>query len=78
MNQTILFVHGAWLTSLSWENLIGHFEGRGFTCVAPEWPYRDKSVPELRANTPPELADYMLNWLQDQKLSEGAEATAAA
>jgi pimeloyl-ACP methyl ester carboxylesterase len=65
VNKSIVFVHGAWLTSLSWENLIGYFEQKGYTTSAPEWPYRDKSVTELRANTPPELAQVGFKELVD-------------
>jgi pimeloyl-ACP methyl ester carboxylesterase len=65
MSKTIVFIHGAWLTKLSWENFIPYFEQKGYTCVAPEWPYRDKSVEELRANTPPELAEIGVTELTD-------------
>jgi pimeloyl-ACP methyl ester carboxylesterase len=65
MNKTIVFVHGAWLTSLSWESFKGYFEQKGYTCVAPEWPYRDRSVPELRASTLPELAQIGVKELTD-------------
>src|SRR6478609_5958952 len=47
MSKTIVFVHGAWLTSLSWENFLPYFTAKGYTCQAPEWPLRDKSVAEL-------------------------------
>ncbi|WIG61136.1 MAG: hypothetical protein OJF49_003884 [Ktedonobacterales bacterium] len=65
MGKTIVFVHGAWLTSLSWENFIPYFEQKGYTCLAPEWPYRDKPVEELRKNTPPELAEVGVKELTD-------------
>lgn len=65
MSATIVFVHGAWLNSRSWENFITYFEGQGYTCLAPEWPYRDKPVEELRANTPPELAEVGVKELVD-------------
>lgn len=65
MAKTIVFIHGAWLTSLSWENFIGYFEKQGYTCLVPEWPYRDKSVEELRASTPPELAQIGVKELVD-------------
>src|SRR6266487_4981982 len=65
MSNTIVFVHGAWLTKLSWENFIPYFEQKGYTCVAPEWPYRDKSVEELRESTPPELAEVGVKELTD-------------
>jgi pimeloyl-ACP methyl ester carboxylesterase len=65
MKKNIVFIHGAWLTSLSWENFIDYFEKKGYTWSAPEWPYRDASVQELRANTPPELAEIGVKELVD-------------
>ena len=65
MNKTIVFIHGAWLTSLSWEKFIGYFEQKGYTCLAPEWPYRDNPVAELREFTPPELAQIGAKELTD-------------
>ena len=49
MSNTIVFIHGAWLTKRSWENFTPYFEQQGYTCLTPEWPYRDASVEELRA-----------------------------
>lgn len=65
MSDTIVLVHGAWLTRLSWENFVPYFERKGYTCVLPEWPYRDKSVEDLRDNTPPELAEIGVTELTD-------------
>ncbi len=67
MNKTIVFIHGAWLNSRSWENLIPYFENKGYTCSAPEWPYRDpgKTAAELRENTPEELAQIGVKELTD-------------
>lgn len=65
MNKTIVFIHGAWLTSQSWENFLPYFEARGYTCLAPEWPYRDQPAESLREYTPPALADVGLKELTD-------------
>jgi len=65
MSNTIVFIHGAWLTARSWENFIPYFEQKGYTCIVPEWPYRDKSVEELREHTPPELAEIGVTELTD-------------
>jgi pimeloyl-ACP methyl ester carboxylesterase len=65
MSKTIVFVHGAWLTSLSWENFLPYFTAKGYTCQAPEWPLRDKSVAELRQHTPPALAEIGVKELTD-------------
>jgi pimeloyl-ACP methyl ester carboxylesterase len=65
MDKNIVFVHGAWLTSLSWENYIPYFEKKGYTSIAPEWPYRDASVQQLRENTRSELAEIGVKELVD-------------
>ncbi len=65
MSKTILFIHGAWLTSLSWENFTGYFEKLGYTTLTPEWPYRDAPIDQLRKNTPDELASVGVKELTD-------------
>jgi len=54
-SQTIVFIHGAHVTSRCWDRFIPFFEAKGYTCLAPNWPYDDRPVPELRANPAPEL-----------------------
>jgi pimeloyl-ACP methyl ester carboxylesterase len=44
-----MLIHGAWLSSSSWENFAGYFEHRGFAVSAPEWPRKHGDVEELRA-----------------------------
>jgi pimeloyl-ACP methyl ester carboxylesterase len=56
-NKTILFIHGAWMTSKCWEPFISYFQDKGYTCVAPDWPYDDRPIAELRANPAPELVN---------------------
>ena len=56
MGNTILFIHGAWVTSRCPDPFIGYFEQQGYTCLAPTWPHKDRSVEELRSNPPAELA----------------------
>jgi pimeloyl-ACP methyl ester carboxylesterase len=53
--KTIVLVHGAWVTPLCWENFSGYFGSRGYTCLAPAWPYKDRSVEELRRSPDPNL-----------------------
>ena len=57
MAKTIMFVHGAWVTKACWENFTAFFEARGYTCLAPAWPYLDKPVRELQAGPDPRLAE---------------------
>ncbi len=56
MSKTIVFIHGAWMTPLCWEKFVGFFEQKGFRCLAPAWPYKDKPVETLRQSPPSELA----------------------
>jgi pimeloyl-ACP methyl ester carboxylesterase len=56
MTKTILLVHGAWLNALSWEGFKKRYEAKGYTVIAPSWPYDDRTPAELRAAPHPELA----------------------
>ena len=56
MTKTIVLIHGAWLNSKSWEGFKARYEAKGFTVVAPDWPYDDRDPAELRAAPRPELA----------------------
>lgn len=62
MAKTIVFMHGAFMTPLCWEHWIPWFEARGYSCLAPAWPGRDRPVEALRAAHPdPELGRLTLN-----------------
>jgi len=56
MSETIVFIHGAWMTPLCWEPFSRYFQLKGYECVAPAWPHHDRPVDELRAHPAPELA----------------------
>jgi alpha-beta hydrolase superfamily lysophospholipase len=43
-------IHGAWLSSRSWERFADYFVKRGFAVSAPEWPRKQGAVEELRAD----------------------------
>jgi pimeloyl-ACP methyl ester carboxylesterase len=43
-----MLIHGAWLSSRSWENFSDYFRKRGFAVSAPEWPRKQGDVEELR------------------------------
>src|SRR5258705_195842 len=42
MSNTVLLIHGAWLNSRSWDAVKARYEAKGFTVVAPDWPYDDR------------------------------------
>ncbi len=48
--KTVLFIHGLWLTSRSWENWAARYEARGYKVLAPGWPGMDAEVEALNAD----------------------------
>ena len=51
---TIVFIHGLWLHSTSWEAWQGFFRAAGYDTIAPEWPGTPDTVALAREN--PDLA----------------------
>src|SRR6476620_2906685 len=51
--ETIVLIHGMWMTSLSWESWVNHYADRGHRVLAPAWPGLDKEPEELRADPAP-------------------------
>src|SRR5436190_16908322 len=47
----LMLIHGAWLTSRSWQNFSDYFDERGFAVSAPEWPRKHGEVEELRESS---------------------------
>jgi pimeloyl-ACP methyl ester carboxylesterase len=47
----LMLIHGAWLTSRSWENFADYFGARGFVVSAPEWPRKEGDLEKLREDT---------------------------
>lgn len=56
-SQTIVFIHGAHVTSKCWDRFIPFFEAKGYTCEAFNWPYDDRPIAELQTHPAPELGD---------------------
>lgn len=73
MPKTIMFVHGAWVTSSSWDSMRGYFEAAGYTCVAPAWPHVDRDVESLRRDPHPDLAHTTVASLADHFEREAAK-----
>src|SRR5256886_6199667 len=51
--QPVVFVHGLWLLSSSWDRWRALFEEQGYTTLAPGWPDDPETVEE--ANEDPEV-----------------------
>ena len=65
MSKTIMFVHGAWVTPLCWQSLKTYFESRGYTCVAPPWPYLDHPMADLKQHIDPAFAGLTVKMIVD-------------
>jgi pimeloyl-ACP methyl ester carboxylesterase len=46
--NTIVLIHGLWMTPLSWEHWIDRYEACGFRVLAPAWPGMDGDIDEVR------------------------------
>ncbi len=56
--ETIVLIHGIFMTLLCWEKWIPYYKSKGYRAIAPTWPGRDKPVGTLRAAHPgSELVD---------------------
>jgi pimeloyl-ACP methyl ester carboxylesterase len=51
--ETIVLIHGMWMTPLSWEHWINHYTDRGYRVLAPAWPGLDKEPEALRRDPSP-------------------------
>jgi pimeloyl-ACP methyl ester carboxylesterase len=48
--DTVVLVHGLWMTPRSWENWVEHFEAKGYRVVTPGYPGFEIEVEALREN----------------------------
>ena len=48
--DTVVLVHGLWMTPRSWEGWAERYAARGFRVLAPAWPGFDREVTALRAD----------------------------
>jgi pimeloyl-ACP methyl ester carboxylesterase len=51
--DTIVLVHGFWVTPRSWEGWIAHYEGKGYRVLAPGYPGFEVEVEALREDPTP-------------------------
>ncbi|MEO3808848.1 alpha/beta hydrolase [Sphaerisporangium sp. B11E5] len=51
--DTIVLIHGFWVTPRSWEEWITHYEARGYRVLAPAYPGFDVEVEALNADPTP-------------------------
>ncbi len=63
--QTILCIHGAWLTPLSWEKFRARYEAAGHRVLAPAWPYEEVPIEQLRRSPDPRLKKLTITQIVD-------------
>src|SRR3954462_11266723 len=51
--DTIVLIHGFWVTPRSWERWIAHYEAKGYRVLAPAYPGFDVEVEALREDPTP-------------------------
>jgi pimeloyl-ACP methyl ester carboxylesterase len=51
--DTIVLIHGFWVTPRSWEGWIGHYEQKGYRVLAPAYPGFEVEVDALNADPTP-------------------------
>ena len=51
--DTIVLIHGFWVTPRSWEHWITHYEAKGFRVLAPAYPGFEVEVEALNADPSP-------------------------
>jgi pimeloyl-ACP methyl ester carboxylesterase len=51
--DTIVLIHGLWMTPKSWEQWIERYESRGYKVIAPSWPGLEGDVEEIRRDPSP-------------------------
>jgi pimeloyl-ACP methyl ester carboxylesterase len=51
--DTIVLIHGLWMTPRSWEHWIDRYESSGYRVLAPAYPGLEVEVEALRADPAP-------------------------
>ena len=51
--ETVLLIHGMWMTPLSWEHWATRYTGQGHNVIAPAWPGLEAEPEQLRRDPSP-------------------------
>lgn len=62
--DTIVLIHGLWVTALSWERWIRRYQARGYRVLAPDWPGMSAGISELR-RSPSQIASLGVTQITD-------------
>lgn len=72
--RAVMFIHGLWLLSSSWDRWRGVYEEAGYTTIAPGWPDDPETVAEAREH-PEVFARKMVQQVTDHYLEAAAALT---
>jgi pimeloyl-ACP methyl ester carboxylesterase len=56
MTNTVMLLHGAWVSTACWDQFKARYESRGFEVLVPPWPHDDRPIEDLRSAPDPRLA----------------------
>jgi len=72
--NTIVLIHGLWMTPLSWEKWTQRYTEKGYKVIAPSWPGLEGDIAEIRRN-PDALAGLSIEQIVEhyQNIIEGLE-----
>jgi len=51
--ETLLLIHGMWMTPLSWEHWASRYTDQGYNVIAPAWPGLEAEPEQLRRDPSP-------------------------
>lgn len=51
-SKTVVFITGAFVSHMGWDPWKSYFESKGYTCIAPAWPFKDSPPEVLRDRQP--------------------------
>lgn len=64
MKRQVVFVHGLWIHSMSWEPWQAHFGTEGYATLAPGWP-GDGETPAATRSDPTGMIDVGVDRITD-------------
>ena len=72
--DTVVLIHGLWMTPLSWEGWAKRYTERGYRVLAPAWPGMEGEIDQLRRD-PSRLADLSVSRIVDhyERIIEGLD-----
>jgi pimeloyl-ACP methyl ester carboxylesterase len=65
----VVFIHGAFMSTESWDPWRQRFEARGYKTVAPAWPFLDHSVDDLQRAPDPRFGKLGIGEIVDNYAS---------